>query len=67
MAKQEIIKHTKYELARLIGARALQLSMGAPIKVKLNDEDLKRLNYNPIKIAQLELEKGVLPIKIVRD
>lgn len=67
MAKQEIIKHTKYELARLIGARALQLSMGAPIKVKLDDEDLKKLNYNPIKIAQLELEKGVLPIKISRD
>lgn len=67
MAKQETIKHTKYELARLIGARALQLSMGAPIKVKLSDDELRKLNYNPIKIAQLEFEKGVLPIKVVRD
>jgi DNA-directed RNA polymerase subunit K len=66
MAKQEI-KYTKYEMARLIGARSLQLSMGAPIKLKLSDEDLKKMNYSPIKIAMLEFEKGVLPIKIQRD
>lgn len=66
MDKSEI-KNTKYEIARLIGARALQISMGAPLKLKLTEEDLTKLNYSPIKIAEYELEKGVLPIKISRE
>jgi len=50
-------KYTRFEKARLIGARALQISRGAPlmIKTKLND---------PIEIATLELKRGVLPIII---
>ena len=44
--------------ARLIGARALQISMGAPLLVKLTEEDLDRINYNPVDIAKMELEKG---------
>jgi DNA-directed RNA polymerase subunit K len=59
-------KNTKYEVARLVGARALQISMGAPLKVKLDKKDLEALDFNPIKIAELELEKGVLPIKVAR-
>jgi len=60
------MKLTKYERARIIGARALQLSMGAPILLKLDKDELKNLKYNPIKIAMLEHEKGVLPITIKR-
>ena len=60
------IKYTKYEIARMIGARALQISMGAPFLVKLEVEDLKKLRYNPIEIAKLEYEKGVLPITVKR-
>lgn len=50
----------------MIGARALQISMGAPFMVKLEEEDLKRLRYNPVEIAKLEFEKGVIPITIKR-
>lgn len=57
---------TKYERARLIGARAMQISQGAPLLLKLKDKDLDELNFNPIEIAKLELEKGVLPITIKR-
>ena len=31
-------KFTKYEIARMIGSRALQISMGAPFLVKLTEE-----------------------------
>jgi len=57
---------TKYEKARLIGARALQISMGAPFLLKLSDDDLKKINYNPIEIAKLEYEKNALNIDIKR-
>jgi DNA-directed RNA polymerase subunit K len=57
---------TKYEKARLIGARALQISMGAPFLIKLNDDDLKKISYNPIEIAKLEFEKGALEITVKR-
>ena len=57
---------TKYETARMIGSRALQIAMGAPFLVKLSDEDLAEIGYNPIRIAQKELAAGVLPINIKR-
>lgn len=57
---------TKYERARLLGARALQIAMGAPFMVKLTDKDLEMLSYNPIEIAKIELAKGALPITIKR-
>jgi len=57
---------TKYEKARIIGARALQIAQGAKPTLKLTEEDLEKMNYNPIEIAKLELEKGVIPISIKR-
>ncbi len=57
---------TKYEKARLIGARALQISMGAPFLVKLTEDDLKRIKYNPVEIAKLEFEAGVMPMDVKR-
>lgn len=50
---------SKYEKARLIGTRALQIKMGAPILVNI-PKDVK----TPIDIAKLELEKDALPIMI---
>jgi DNA-directed RNA polymerase subunit K len=47
--------YSKYEKARLVGARALQIAHGAPLAIKT---DLK----DPIAIAILEFEKGVCPI-----
>lgn len=60
-------KLTKYEKARVVGSRALQISMGAPFLVELTQEELEQIRYNPIEIAKLELEKGVIPIAIVRS
>jgi DNA-directed RNA polymerase subunit K len=57
-------EHTKYERARIIGARALQIGMGAPFLVQLGKEDLEKLKYNPIEIAKMEYEKGLVPISI---
>ena len=62
----EKIKLTKYERARLIGARALQIAMGAPLLVKLLPEDFERINFDPVKIAKMEFDKGVLPIVVKR-
>ena len=56
--------YTKFEKARIIGARALQLSMGAPFLVKISEKELGALQYNPIRIAKLEFEKGIIPIAI---
>ncbi len=61
------MKFTKYERARLIGARALQISMGAPLLLKLSEEDLENLRYDPIKIAKLEFDKNIIPISIKRS
>ncbi len=60
------MKFTKYEKARIIGARALQIAMGAPLLLKMKEEDFEKINYNPIEIAKLEFEKEVIPITIRR-
>lgn len=59
-------KHTKYEIARMIGSRALQISMGAPFLVKLSKKDLEDIGYNPIEIAKKEFEQDILPIAVRR-
>jgi DNA-directed RNA polymerase subunit K/omega len=59
--------YTKYERARLIGARALQISQGAPILVKLETEDLESIKYNPVEIAKREFDAGVLPLDVKRE
>ena len=53
-------KITRFEKARIVGARALQISMGAPILVDAEE------NTNPIDIAVTELNVGILPITIRR-
>lgn len=60
------INYTKYEKARVIGARALQIAMGAPVLLKLSKAELEKINYSPITIAKLEFEKGIMPIMIKR-
>ncbi len=63
---EEITDFTKYEKARMIGSRALQLAMGAPFLVKLGQEDLEKIRFNPIDIALMEFDAGVLPITVKR-
>ena len=57
-------EYTKYEHARIIGARALQISMGAPFMIKLSDDDLKNIGYNPLEIAKLEFKHGLIQISV---
>ncbi len=52
-------EYTRYEKSRIIGARALQISMGAPPLIKSRET-------NPINLAKLEFEKDVIPITVVR-
>jgi len=60
------MEYTKYEKARMIGSRALQISMGAPFLLKLSDEELKKIGYSTIEIASLEFKEGILPITVKR-
>ncbi len=53
---------TRYEKARIVGARALQISFGAPILVEKPNNMI-----DPIRIAQLELKSGILPLTIRRE
>ncbi len=55
-------KLTRFEKARVVGARALQVSMGAPVLLDVTDP-----KQSPIDIALLELDEGVLPISIRRS
>ncbi|MGA2934051.1 MAG: DNA-directed RNA polymerase subunit K [Methanomicrobiales archaeon] len=51
--------YTRYERARIIGARALQISMGAPVLIKSEKID-------PLEIALEEFASGVIPITVKR-
>ncbi len=53
------MKYTRFEKARIIGARALQLSMGAPALIKIPKDVIL-----PIDIAMLEFKEGVIPITV---
>ena len=73
-------QHTRFEKARIVGARALQISMGAPLYVSEEElrenfmqelielygiEDAKsRFVLDPLKIAMLEYEKHLIPIDV---
>ena len=71
-------QHTRFERARIIGARALQIGMGAPLNV--SEEELReafrdelislygvdeanfRFVLDPLKIALFEYENNLIPI-----
>ncbi|MEW5997025.1 MAG: DNA-directed RNA polymerase subunit K [Candidatus Micrarchaeota archaeon] len=58
MASQTL---NNFELARLVGARALQLSLGAPPLVKPEP------TMSFLEVARIEFEKGVIPLAIARE
>lgn len=59
-------KFTKYEIARILGARSLQLAMDAPVLLKLSKEEEEELNFDTLKTAEKELVAEVLPITVKR-
>jgi DNA-directed RNA polymerase subunit K len=52
---------TKYEKARIIGARALQLAVGAPCLVKNAANTI-----NALELSKLEFEKNAIPLQVLR-
>ena len=60
----EVKEFSKYERARIIGARGLQISMDAPLLTDMTKEELDGVNYDPLRIAEKELDSGVLPISV---
>ncbi len=56
------MKYTRFERARIIGARALQISLGAPILVDVPDDVI-----DPISISITEYDKGVIPMTVKRE
>jgi len=51
---------TRFEAARLVGARALQIALGAPILIKTEE------TFNPIELAKLEFKNKIIPITVKR-
>lgn len=52
--------YTRYERARIVGARALQISMGAPVLVRTAKID-------PLDIALVEFDENRVPITVRRQ
>lgn len=63
---EEKEKFTKYEIARILGARALQIAMDAPLLLKITEEKLEEVRYDPLRIAEIEFNAQVLPITVKR-
>lgn len=53
-------RFTRFEVARLLGARSLQIALGAPVLVKTEETG------NPTIIAKLEFKEKLFPITIKR-
>lgn len=56
------MEYTRFEKARIIGARALQLAYGAPPLIKVPSGI-----HDPLVLADLEFKEEVIPIVVVRD
>jgi DNA-directed RNA polymerase II subunit RPB1 len=57
---EPIFRITKFEKARILGTRAMQLSHNAPPLLEIGDE------IDPVRIAMREYDAGILPIYVVR-
>ena len=55
-------EYTRFEKARIIGARALQLAYGAPPLIKVPEGII-----NPLDLAELEFIKNIIPITILKE
>jgi DNA-directed RNA polymerase subunit K len=51
---------TRFEVARLVGARALQIALGAPLLVE------GKKTASPAELAKLEFKKKIVPITVKR-
>ncbi len=56
------MNYTRFEKARIIGARALQLAYGAPPLIEVPNGITE-----PLQLAEIEFDKGVIPIVVLRE
>ncbi|MEM2174415.1 MAG: DNA-directed RNA polymerase subunit K [Candidatus Micrarchaeia archaeon] len=50
----------RFEKARILGARTLQLAMGAPALIEIKGE------FDPFEVAKKEFELGLIPLVVKR-
>ena len=62
LPRGESMKYTRFEKARIIGARSLQVSLGAPVLIGIPEGMI-----DPVEIAMLEYDRGAIPITVKRD
>jgi len=55
-----VFEYTRFEKARIIGARALQIAMGAPALIDVPE------GITPLEAALLEFRKGIIPLTVIR-
>jgi len=53
--------YTRFERARILGARALQISLGAPGVLEASSTEI-----DPMQIAVREFEAGSVPLTVQR-
>jgi DNA-directed RNA polymerase subunit K len=56
-----LLIYTRFEKARIVGARSLQVSMGAPPLIEI-DEEIR----DPVQVAMLEYEADAIPLTVQR-
>ncbi len=56
------MRYSRYEKARIIGARALQISLGAPALLDIPPEI-----HDSVQIALYEFKNGCTPITAIRS
>ena len=59
MKSKNMESFSRYEKARIVGARSLQISMGAPLLIQTDAID-------PLEIADEEFKKNKIPITVKR-
>lgn len=57
------MNYTRFEKARIVGARALQISMGAPSLLAKIPKDM----MDPLEIAMFEFKENAIPITVKRE
>jgi DNA-directed RNA polymerase subunit K len=57
------LRYTRFERARIVGARALQISMGSPVLIEIKDDSI----IDPIEIAIREYDMGAIPMTVKRE
>lgn len=56
-----MMDYTRFEKARIVGARALQVSMGAPPLIEIAEEI-----RDPVQVALREFEADAIPLTVQR-